>query len=711
MNLHALTGFFVTTCVLAADPAFEWAVATPESQGVSSAKLGAIQDRLAGKKTRAFLVVRNDRLVHEWYAPGVSATTLQGTASLAKALVGGMTLAVAITDGGISLDDPAARFVPQWKDDAGKSRITVRHLGSHTSGLSDSTTEDVKHEDQPGWMGEFWKRLDPPHDPFTIARDQTPMLFSPGEKIAYSNPGIGMLSYCVTAAIRDGAHKDIRTLLRERLMRPIGVPDAEWSAGYGKTFVVEGLPLVGTWGGGSFTPRATARLGRLVLRHGDWEGRRLLTSDAVRQVTGDAGLTGNCGMGWWTNGGRRYDKLPRDAVWGAGAGDQLLLVIPSLNLIMVRNGETLAPGPDEPPVRNDDLFTRYHDYRARILFEPLADAVLTSSQISDLPAGIPPRSTAIKEVRWAPIESIRRAARGGDNWPLAWADDDALYAAYGDGNGFEPFVPGKLSLGFARITGGPSDFIGTNLQSPTGETHGDGPAGKKASGLLCVEGTLYLWARNAANSQLAWSSDHGATWSWADWRFTESFGCPTFLDFGKNHSLARDEFVFCYSPDSNSAYEAADRVVLARAPKSRLRDRAAYEFFAGSDPTGGAQWTHELASRRAVFTHAGHCYRSRVSFSAPLDRFFLVQPAPSTESRDRTGRLDTRSNGGLAIYDAPDPWGPWSTVFFASRWDVGPGDSASLPCKWMSADGTRLHLVFSGDDCFSVRQLDLVPAR
>jgi len=86
-------------------------------------------------------------------------------------------------------------------------------------------------------------------------------------------------------------------------------------------------------------------------------------------------LLGNCGMGWWSNGGRRYSQLPKDAVWGAGAGDQLLLVVPSLDLIMVRNGETLAPGPGEPPVREDDVFTKYHDYRARILFEPLVQAV------------------------------------------------------------------------------------------------------------------------------------------------------------------------------------------------------------------------------------------------------------------------------------------------------------------------------------------------
>src|SRR6185503_12642267 len=199
---------------------------------------------------------------------------------------------------------------PQWKNDPHKSKISIRHLGSHTSGLADAETQGVKHEDQPGWKGDFWKRLDPPRDPFTLARDETPVLFAPGEKIQYSNPGIGMMTYCVTAAIRDGEHKDVRTLLRERVMRPIGVPDGEWSAGYGKTFVVDGLPLVGSWGGGVYTPRATARIGRLVLHKGEWNGRRILSEESLRQVTGDAGLPGNCGMGWWSNGGERY-KLPK----------------------------------------------------------------------------------------------------------------------------------------------------------------------------------------------------------------------------------------------------------------------------------------------------------------------------------------------------------------------------------------------------------------
>ena len=238
----------------------------------------------------------------------------------------------------------------------------MRHLGSHTSGLGDAEENGLPHDRLTGWKGDFWKRLDPPHDPFTIARDQVPVLFEPGTRLQYSNPGIAMLTYVVTAAVTN----DARTMLKTRVMRPIGVADNEWSVGYDKTFLVAGSPLVAAWGGGSFTPRALARVGRLVLRGGEWDGQRILAEDAVRQITGDAGLPGHCGMGWWTNADGRYAHLPRDAVWGAGAGDQVLFVVPSLRLIMVRNGRELAPAP-----QTGDVLERFHDPRAKILLAPL----------------------------------------------------------------------------------------------------------------------------------------------------------------------------------------------------------------------------------------------------------------------------------------------------------------------------------------------------
>jgi hypothetical protein len=127
-----------------------------------------------------------------------------------------------------------------------------------------------------------------------------------------------------------------------------------------------------------------------------------------------------------------------------------------------------------------------------------------------------PPSPVIAGVRWAPVDTVVRQAQGSDNWPTTWADDDALYTAYGDGSGFAPRLPVKLSLGFARVTGTPADFRGENIRSATGERTGDGASGEKASGLFMVEGVLHMWVRNADGaghgSRLAWSPDHARTW-------------------------------------------------------------------------------------------------------------------------------------------------------------------------------------------------------
>lgn len=713
---------------------FDWQTATPESQGMSRRALDALAKRLASATTKALLVVRDDRIVHEWYAEGHSTAAKHYTASMAKALVGGVSLGVAITDGRVALDDAVARFVPEWKADPRKARITIRHLGSHTSGVEDAEADHIPHDKLTGWKGDFWKRLQPPDDPFTIARDRSPILFEPGDRFQYSNPGIAMLAYAVTAAL---GGRDIRTLLRDRVMRPIGVADGDWSAGYESTFTVNRLPLVAAWGGGGYTARAVARVGRLMLREGDWEGTRLLSREAVHLITTDAGTPGHGAMGWWSNAEGKFPALPRDAFWGSGAGHQVVFVVPSLKLIAVRNGASLGESME------------HHDMLNAMLFGPLVAAVLTKPAAADAPAarGIPvamgrsgaagvpvaanaptatsgptasgvpvaavapgatrapsaapyPPSPVIGGLTWAPAATIRRAARGSDTWPLTWGDDDALYGAFGDGNGFEPGTPEKLSMGFAKISGGPADFSGANIRSPSGETRGDGAKGRKASGLLMVDGVLYLWARNAGNSQLAWSTDRGRTWTWSTWRFATGFGAPTFLNFGRDYAGARDGFVYVYSHDSDSAYTPADRMVLARVPRDRIRERAAYEFFTGLDDARQPAWTRAIEERGAVFAHAGRCYRSGISYDAGLRRYLWSQTLPGS---------DARFEGGFGVYDAPEPWGPWTTVYFAERWDVGPGESSSFPPKWMSPDGATVHLVFSGDDAFSVRRATIRP--
>jgi hypothetical protein len=241
---------------------------------------------------------------------------------------------------------------------------------------------------------------------------------------------------------------------------------------------------------------------------------------------------------------------------------------------------------------------------------------------------------------------------------------------------------------------------GVNVRSGSIERKGEGAKGVKASGLLMVDGMLYMLARNAGNARLAWSDNRGNDWEWADWTFATSFGCPTFLNFGENYAGARDGFVYVYSHDSDSAYTPADRMVMARVPKDKLRDKSAYEFFAGLDAEKRPTWSKDIANRAAVFEHKGKCYRSGITFHPATRRYLWCQVHPGPDP-------GPRFKGGFGVYEAPEPWGPWRTVYYTAEWDVGPGETNSFPTKWMSADGRTAWLLFSGDDCFSLRKAAL----
>jgi CubicO group peptidase (beta-lactamase class C family) len=641
-------------------PGVEWATATPESQGLSGAALDAAA-RYAARSGGSGCIIRHGYLVTEWGDPRSRADIKSAT----KGMVGTTLLGLAVDAGLVQLDDPATKYYPMIgaeRPDNDNSRdrlaeITIRHLATMTAGFDDGR---------------------PPR-----------LVYRPGTSGVYSNDGSNMLAELLTLRFKE----DLATVFQREVMDRIGVSSAEWTwrENAYRARTIHGLKSREFASGITITHRALARLGYLYLRAGEWNGRRILSPEFIRTATRPTELPSFVpyyAFYWGTNGRGTFPDLPNDAYWALGLGDSFVLVCPSLDLVAVRLGvgsvRSQLPGGERP-----------EEWGKRV--EGFGRLVVRAARAAR-PGGSGrppyPPSPVITGVRWAPAGSIVRKARGGDNWPITWADDGRLYTAYGDGRGFEPGIPDKLSLGFARVEGGPADFVGVNIRSPSGERRGEGRDGKKASGMLMVDGVLYLWVRNAGNARIAWSQDHGATWNWSDWTFTTSFGCPTFLNFGRNYADARDDWVYVYSPDRGDAYGPADRMVLARAPRGRITDRGAYEFFAGLDAGNQPVWTRDIARRSAVFTHEGRCWRSGISYDAGLKRYLWCQILPGADPRFR---------GGFGIYDAPEPWGPWSTVYFTEAWDVGPGETSSFPTKWMSADGKTVHLVFSGEDSFSVR--------
>ena len=102
---------------------------------------------------------------------------------------------------------------------------------------------------------------------------------------------------------------------------------------------------------------AMARVGLLFLRKGDWNGTRVLSEDFVTRVRTplpeNAGPAGGAaprgvrsipnaqtdyGVLWWTNKSKTMPNVPEDAFWAWGLGEELIVVIPSLDLVIVRNG-------------------------------------------------------------------------------------------------------------------------------------------------------------------------------------------------------------------------------------------------------------------------------------------------------------------------------------------------------------------------------------
>ena len=130
---------------------------------------------------------------------------------------------------------------------------------------------------------------------------------------------------------------------------------------------------------------------------------------------------------------------------------------------------------------------------------------------------------------------------------MTWGDDDHLYTAYGDGNGFEPFLKEKLSLGLARIEGGTANFLGVNLRAPTLEQKGDGKAGRaSAPGYGCSISGTQRRVRNWRGPRITDDLDVEQL------KFTSSFGCPT-SSISAQTTPARDAFVYIYSADSDAS--------------------------------------------------------------------------------------------------------------------------------------------------------------
>lgn len=243
-------------------------VTEPET-GVDQAVLDELVKGAEGSDSDALVVVKDGYLIGEWYFDKEQGPieAMSATKSLVSLAIG-----LLIDDGKIeSLDTPVSTFFPEWVEGP-KSKITVRHLLAHSSGLGGKpTTEDIYASDD-----------------FVRFGLKAEVENAPLGRIFYNNRAFNILAGVVEKA--SGQRMD--EYLKDRLFEPLGITDTSWTLdNAGNPHAMSGLQI---------RPLDLAKIGQLMLDRGVWRGKRVVSEEWIAQSTAPAAEKyPRLGLGWW----------------------------------------------------------------------------------------------------------------------------------------------------------------------------------------------------------------------------------------------------------------------------------------------------------------------------------------------------------------------------------------------------------------------------
>jgi CubicO group peptidase (beta-lactamase class C family) len=319
---------------------WEWPEGAPEDQQMDSAVLDGARTYAfqAGKNTQGVVVTRRGTLVAEWYEDGRDASSYAASWSMGKSFTSAL-VGIAIDEGKIpSVDVPLVDYYPEW---AGSPRegIHLDHVLHMASGLKWLEAYDLQMANE----SDVVQIVLTPDSPlaYVVAR---PLESEPGTVFNYSSGNTLLMS----GVLQQATGMSAGDYAEARIFDKLDMDSAEWwRARTGETLTYCCLDM---------TSRDFAKFGLLYMQHGQWEGEQIVPAAWI-----DASLTSSpsyegYGYQWWLD-GKVDPELPSDLFMANGHDGQFIYVIPSRELVIVRNGHyDKFPG---PPVADPSLFLRY----------------------------------------------------------------------------------------------------------------------------------------------------------------------------------------------------------------------------------------------------------------------------------------------------------------------------------------------------------------
>lgn len=372
-----------------------WAVTPPPAadatrDAAANTSFTAAADYSTAHSGRAVLVMKGGEVVFERYDGGWTASRPHALASGTKSFTGVLAM-FAVQDGLLTLDEKACETITEWKEDPRKSKITVRHLLTLSSGLDPADAllggrggSRVLGEGAARRARRLGTENSPPVENHFEAAVKVKSVAEPGEKFMYGPSHFYAFGELLERKLRasDLPQKTVMAYMQARLFDPIGVK-VGW---FGKD--AAGKPALP--GGCLLTAREWAKFGEFVRLNGGWKQtdgsvKSLLRPELLAECFKPSASNASYGLTWWLRnadpqadgeprsdegaGGegrsardRLYDRVrerefnrqsrpikgtdgePITVYMAAGLGKQRLYIIPAHDLVVVRFAEATTKG-------------------------------------------------------------------------------------------------------------------------------------------------------------------------------------------------------------------------------------------------------------------------------------------------------------------------------------------------------------------------------
>jgi len=314
-----------------------WDTIAPSNLEWCTSKIDSLYNFLEENHTKAFLLLKDGKIVLEQYFDEHSASSNWYWASAGKSLTA-LMVGLAQEENYLDISDTTSKYLGQgWTSctPAQEDKITIWNQLTMTTGLDDDVA-----------------------DPYCTSNTCLHYLAAAGTRWAYHNAPYTLLDN----VIENATGQTLNQYTNQKLKTTIGMDGLYIPQGYNNVFFS--------------TARSMARFGLLILNQGIWNGTPILsdTNYFNEMVQTSQNLNESYGYLWWLNGknsfmipqsqfvfqGSMMPNAPDDMVAALGKNGQFINIIPSQNMVWIRMGDA----PDNtlvPFTFNDEIWEYIND--------------------------------------------------------------------------------------------------------------------------------------------------------------------------------------------------------------------------------------------------------------------------------------------------------------------------------------------------------------